>query len=205
MPQNKDIKKAYLHGMQNCPVCKEFYSENTKTNLIKMYNVLCGFCNSVEWKLILPSNLVFAGENYYEHLIDERHVATVHDGVEKTMQYLTDRDQSQSVSALVQPFVASCDTCQRVKQSNKSPLGLVIPLHATVRPCSHIWMDFLKLTPVFIKRSTMYPTIESIVTYILYPASSEYYYSQIDDPNIISIYYDAIALSNVVIFLLYSI
>ena len=75
--------------------------------------------------MILPSNFVFAGKNYYESVIDEAHVATANGGVEKTMQYLTDRDQSQLLSAIVQLFVASCDTCQGVKKSNKPPLGLV--------------------------------------------------------------------------------
>ena len=70
------------------------------------------------WKLILPSNFVFAGKNYYESQIDEAYVVTAHGGVEKTMQYLTDRYQSHSLSALVQLFVASHDTCQRVKQLN---------------------------------------------------------------------------------------
>ena len=56
--------------------------------------------------------------------------------------------------------MSSCDTCQRVKQSNKAPLGLVTPLHIPVRPWTDILMDFLKLTAVFIKCSTMYLNIE---------------------------------------------
>ena len=80
--------------MQNCPVCKVFHSENTKPNLMKMGGFLYGFRNLEEWKLILASNFVFAGKNYYETLIDEAHVATAHIGVENTMQYLTDRYQS---------------------------------------------------------------------------------------------------------------
>ena len=72
--------------MQNCAVWKEFYSENIKPNLMKMGDFLHGFWNSAEWKLILPSDFVFAGKNYYEPLIDEAHVATGHGGVEKTMQ-----------------------------------------------------------------------------------------------------------------------
>ena len=134
MQQNQDITKSYIHCVQNCPVWKQFNSENTKPNLIKLGDFLCGFCNSGEWKLILPSNFVFAGKNYDEPLIDEAHLATPHGRVEKTMQYLTDRYQSQSLSALVQSFMASCNTCQRVKQSHKPPLGLVTPLYVPVRP-----------------------------------------------------------------------
>ena len=160
MQNNHKMTKVYIHCMQNCPVCKEFYSENTKPNLMKMGDFLHGFWNSGEWKQILLSNVVFAGKNYYEPLIDEAHLATAHGGGENTMQYLNDRYQSQSLSAIVCSFVASCVTCQRVTQSNKPPLGLVTPLHIPVRPCTDILMDFLQLTPVFMKCSTMYPNIE---------------------------------------------
>ena len=146
--------------MQNCPVWKEFYCENTKPNLMMMGVLLYGLWKSGEWKLILLSSFVFAGENYYEPLIDEAHVATAHGGVEKTLQYVTDRYHSQSASALVQSFVASCDTCQRRKQSNKLLLGLVTPQHVPVRPWTDISRDFLKLTSLFIKCSTMYLKIE---------------------------------------------
>ena len=114
----------------------------------------------MEWKLIWPRTFIFAGKNYYEPLIDEAHVVIVHGGVEKTMQYVTDRHQSRSLPALEQSFVASYDICQYVKQSNKPPLGLVTTLHVLVRPWPDIWMYFLKLTAVFIKCSTVYHNIE---------------------------------------------
>ena len=139
---------------------------------MKMADFLYGFWNSGEWKLILPSNFVFAGKNYYEPLIDKAHVATAHGRVEKTMQYLTDRYRSQSISALVQSFVASCDTCQRVMQSNKPPLGLVTGLHVPVRPWTDISMDFLKLTPVFIKCCSCTRTLKLIM--IMFYASRVY-------------------------------
>ena len=146
--------------MKNWRVWKPFYSEKTKPSLMKMCNFLYGFWKSGEWKLILPSNFVFVGKNYYEPLIDEAHVATAYGGVEKTMQYLPNRYQSQSFSALAQALMASCDTCQRVKHSNKALLELVTPLHVRVRPWTYISMHFVKLTPVFIKSSTIYPNIE---------------------------------------------
>ena len=43
MQQNQDITKAYILCMQNCTVRKEFYSENTKVNLMKMGDILYGF------------------------------------------------------------------------------------------------------------------------------------------------------------------
>lgn len=42
------------------------------------------------------AQLCFEGKNYHEPLIDEAHTATAHDGVDYTMQYLTNRYQSQS-------------------------------------------------------------------------------------------------------------
>ena len=125
-----------------------------------MWDFLDEFWQSVEWELILLHNFVFAGKNYYEALIDAAHVATANGGVEKTMRYLTARYLSQALCALLQSFVASCDTCQRVKQSNKPPLGLVTPLRVPVRSWTDISMDFLKLTPLFIQCSSMDPKIE---------------------------------------------
>ena len=115
MQNSQEIITAYIHCMQNYPVGQEFYSENTKPNLMKIGDIWYGFWKSQEWDLMLPVNFVFAGKNYCEPLIDEAHIATAHVGVEKTMQYLTHRYQSQSLSALVQSFMASCDTCQLVK------------------------------------------------------------------------------------------
>ena len=159
MQNKQDIIKAYIHCKQNCTVWKEFYCENTKPNLMKIGDSLYVFCKSGEWKLIFASNFIFAGKNYNKQLMDRAHVVTAYSGVEQTMQYPTDRYQSQSLSALLNSFVASCDTYQRVKQSNKRPLGLVTPLHLPVRPWTGIWMDFHKLTPVFTLCSTIYPNI----------------------------------------------
>ena len=97
--------------MQNWQVSKEIYSENTKANLMQMGDFLYGFWKPGEWKLMLPSNFVVARKNYYEHLIGCAHVATAHDGVEKTIQYLIYRYQSESLSAVLHSFVACCDTC----------------------------------------------------------------------------------------------
>ena len=168
MQKNQDIPKAYIQCIPNCTVWREFYSENIKPNWMKLGDFLYGVWKSVEWKLILMNNFVFAGKNYYKLLIDEAHLATAHGGVKNTMQYLIDRYQLQSLSALVQSLVASCDTCQRVKQSNKPPLRLVTTLHVPVSPWNHISMDYLQLTPIFIPCSTMYPNIEIDNDHMLY-------------------------------------
>ena len=86
MQNNPDISKAYIYCMQNCPVWKEFYSENTKPNLMKMGDFLYEDWKSGESTLILLRNFVFGHKNYYEPRIDEAHVATAAAAVEKTMQ-----------------------------------------------------------------------------------------------------------------------
>ena len=121
---------------------------------------LHGFLKFGQWNLILPCNCVFAGENCDQPLIADTDVATAYGGVEKTMPYLTNRHQAQSLSALVHSLVASCNPCQRAKQSNKAPLDLVTQLHVPVRPCTDISMDFCKLTTLLINCSTMYPNHE---------------------------------------------
>ena len=116
MQNHQDITKAYIHCMQNCAVWKESCSENTGPNVMQMGDFSYAFWKSVEWKLISARNFVFAGKNYYEPQIDVVHAATAHARVEKTIQFPTHRFQSQASSALVQSFVASCDTCQRVME-----------------------------------------------------------------------------------------
>ena len=79
----------------------------------------------------------FAGKNHYELLIHEGHVAIAYGGVDKRIPYLTARYRLQSLSALVQSLVSSCETCQQVMQYYKPPLVLVTLLHDPVRP----WTD----------------------------------------------------------------
>ena len=66
-----------------------------------MHDFLYGFWKCWEWELILPSNLVFAGQNYYEPLLDEEHVATAHGGVEKIMQNRRCRYHSQLTAVFI--------------------------------------------------------------------------------------------------------
>jgi len=99
------------------------------------------------------------GKNYLEDAIKEAHDATAHGGVGKTLKWLTDKFISQPLSRLVKKYLASCDTCQRTKYSNKPPLGQVTKLHVPARAWTDITMDFLKMSPVFNYCSTLYPNI----------------------------------------------
>ena len=98
-------------------------------------------------------------KNYLEDAIKEAHDATAHGGVEKTLKWLPDKFICQPFSSLVKEYVASCDTCQRKKYSNKPPLGQVIMLHVPARAWTDITMDFLKMSPVFTYCSSLYPNI----------------------------------------------
>jgi len=98
-------------------------------------------------------------KNYLEDAIKEAHDATAHGGVEKTLKWLPDKFICQPFSSLVKEYVASCDTCQRTKNSNKPPLGQVTMFHVTARACTDITMDFLKMSPVSTYCSTLYPNI----------------------------------------------
>jgi len=55
--------------------------------------------------------------------------------------------------------VASCDTCQLTKYSNKPPLGQVTMLHVPARGWTDITIDFLKMSHVFTYCSTLNPNI----------------------------------------------
>jgi len=89
------------------------------------------------------------GKNYLEDAIKEVHDATAHGQVEKTWKWLTDKSICQPFSRLIKEYVASCDTCQQTKYSNKPPLGKVTMLHVPARAWTDITMDFLKMSPVF--------------------------------------------------------
>ncbi|HEY4153194.1 MAG TPA: hypothetical protein VGM38_07715, partial [Pseudolysinimonas sp.] len=112
-----------------------------------------------EWRMILPSSFHMNGKNYLEIGIKEAHDTIAHGGFENTLKWLTDKFECQLFSRLVKEYVASCDTCQRTKYSNKPPLGQVTMLHVPARAWTDISMDFLKLSPIFIYCSTLYPNI----------------------------------------------
>jgi len=98
-------------------------------------------------------------KNYLEAATKEAHDATAYGGVEKTWKWLTDRFICQPFSRIVKVYVASCDTCQQMKYSNKPPLGQVTMLHVPARAWMDITMDFLNMSAVFTYCYTLYPNI----------------------------------------------
>jgi len=158
LDQEEGLKEGYVACIKVCPVWKDIYATPNLTH----HSIRDGFlyCRpDKQWKLVLPTSFVYNGKNFLEIAIQEAHDATAHGGVEKTMKTLTDKFMCQSFSTLVKDYVSSCDTCQHTKYYNKPPVGLVTPLHVPIRPVSDLSMDFLKLTPVFIKCSVVYPYI----------------------------------------------
>jgi len=99
------------------------------------------------------------GKNYLKEASKETHDATAHGGFEKKLKWLTDKYIGQPLSRLVKEYVASCDTYQRTKYSNKAPLGKVTMLHVPIRALTDITMDFLKMSLVLSYCSKLYPKI----------------------------------------------
>ena len=87
-----------------------------------------------EWRLVLPSTCNTERKNFLEVEIANDHTATMHDGIKKTMKALTDKIECQSFSYRVRECVGSCDICQRMKYSQRGPVGYVTALHVPVRP-----------------------------------------------------------------------
>ena len=83
--------------------------------------------------MVLLKTFDMNGKNYVEDAIKEAHDATAHGGIEKTLKWLTDKYVCQPFSRLVKEYMASCDTCQRTKYSNKAPLEQVTMLHVPAR------------------------------------------------------------------------
>ena len=152
------MKEAYVACIKVCPVWKDIYATpNPGHNSIQDGFLYCR--PDKQWKLVLATSFDYNGNNFLEIAIQEAHDATAHGGIEKTMKALTDKFMCQSFLTLIKDYGNSCDTCQRSKYSNKPPVGLVTPLHVSIRPMSDFSMDFLKLTPVFNKCSVLYLNI----------------------------------------------
>ena len=141
------IRDAYIACIRICPRWSQLYNApEGKKGVSKDNGFLYKKNEKGEWRLVLPSTFNMNGKNYLEDAIKEAHDATAHGGVEKTLKWLTDKFICQPFSRLVKESVASCDTCQRTKYSNKPPLGQVTILHVPARAWSDITMDFLKIS-----------------------------------------------------------
>jgi len=153
-------RDAYIACIRICPMWSQLYNASERKKGVSKDNGFLYKKNEKgEWRVVLLSTFNMSSKNYLEDAIKEVHNATAHGGVEKTLKWLTDKFMCHPFSSLVKEYVASCDTCQRTKYSNKPPLGQVTMLHAPTRALTDITMDFLKMSPVFTYCSTLYQNI----------------------------------------------
>jgi len=122
-----DIKRNdYIACIRICPMCSQLYNATEgKKRVSKDNRFLYKKNKKGEWRLVLLRTFDMNGKNYLEDAIKEAHDATAPGGVEKTLKWLIDKFICQPFSSLVNQYVASCDTCQWTKYSNKPPLGQV--------------------------------------------------------------------------------
>jgi len=154
------MRDAYITCIRICPMLSQLYNAPEGKKGVSKNN---GFFNKKnengEWRLVLPSTFDMNSKYYLEDAIKEAHDAMAQCGVEKTLKWLTDKFICQPFSGLVKEYVASCDTWQWMKYSNKPLIGQVMMLHVPAKAWMDITMDFLKMSPVFTYCSTLYPNI----------------------------------------------
>ena len=70
-----------------------------------------------------------------------------HLGIDKTLEKLTTSYYWPNMSRYVKRYIAGCDTCQRIKPSQRSPQGLLRPLPIPLKKWQQISMDFVGPLP----------------------------------------------------------
>jgi len=154
------MRDAYIACIRIWPMWGQLYNApQGKKEVIQDNKFLYKKNEKGEWRLVFPWTFYMNGKNYLEDSIKEAYDAIANGGVEKTLKWLTDKFICQPFSRLVKEYVASRDTCQQTRYSNKPPLGQVTMLHVPARAWTNITMDFLKMSPVFTYCSTLYRNI----------------------------------------------
>jgi len=158
--QGDRMRDAYIACIRICPMWSQLNNASEGKKGVSKDN---GFLNNKnekgEWRLVLPRMFDLNSKYYLKAGIKEAHDATVHNEVVKTLKWLTDKYICLPFSRVVKEYVASCNTCQRTKYSNKPRLGQLTMLHVPARACMNSTMDYLKMSPVFTYCSTLYPNI----------------------------------------------
>jgi len=158
--KDERMRDANIACITICPMWSQLFNAHEgRRGVSKDNEFLYKENEKGEWRLVLPSTFDMNGKNYLEATIKEALDATAHGGVEKTLKWFTNKFICQPLPRLVKEYVASCETCQWTKYSNKPPLGQVTILHVPARAWTDITIDFLKMSPVFTYCSTVYPNI----------------------------------------------
>ena len=99
-------------------------------------------------------------------LLHEMHDAPSagHPGFLRTLNALAAHFWWPRMARMVRQYVASCDTCQRIKPSTQAPAGLLQPHAVPTRPWSHISMDLITDLPPSVARDGL--TYDSILTFV---------------------------------------
>lgn len=89
------------------------------------------------------------GESVRVALFREAHDSLTggHFGVDRTYSTLRQRFYWPRMRASIKSYVKSCDTCHRVKASNKRPMGLLMPLAIPNERWERIGIDFIVKLP----------------------------------------------------------
>ncbi|TPX31214.1 hypothetical protein SeLEV6574_g08557 [Synchytrium endobioticum] len=75
------------------------------------------------------------------------HPLAGHYGFRKTLELVLRKYWWKGMSKDIKEYTTSCDTCQRNKSSNQSPMGKLMPLPTPDRNWQHITMDFIVKLP----------------------------------------------------------
>ena len=70
-----------------------------------------------------------------------------HLGKQKTIEQIKRRFYWPGMDAVIEKYVTSCDSCQRNKPSQQSPIGLLKPLPIPNRPWQQVSMDLITALP----------------------------------------------------------
>ena len=109
--KNKGLEAAYKAGMEACPIWKDLYKESHQSNIRRNGNFLYGFREFGNWRLILPTVFKFKGEDFLQILINQKHEAMGHGGVEKTYKAFSDKYELRGATEIIKTFVGTCQIC----------------------------------------------------------------------------------------------
>jgi hypothetical protein len=95
-------------------------------------------------RIYIPNDLALQ-----TRIIQECHDTRIsgHLGKDKTIDQVKRRFYWPGMDALIQKYVTSCDSCQRNKPSQQSPMGLLKPLPIPTRPWQQVSMDLITALP----------------------------------------------------------
>lgn len=162
----------------------------TLVDIIRMLQGQDVFCSSKKWKEF-PDHKILIGDHKGKWSEDHaglvrregcvyvpRNIATRqeilrlnhdnpwqggHFGVTRTLETLSMHYWWPTMRQDIQRYVASCDTCQRMKAPRHKPYGLLTPLDMPTRPWEAISLDFITGLPPAGRRGKAYDAILVVV------------------------------------------